>query len=77
MPGYVAIAFVESSTRRIERPASAELRSSTGGPADTAGLEDVRVVRSISSDQVRERTAALRRIWAQTTFYLFDADSWR
>jgi len=26
---------------------------------------------------VAERWAHVREIWAQTTFYLFDADSWR
>jgi hypothetical protein len=31
----------------------------------------------VSSDQVRERAAALRRVWEQTTFYLFDPESWR
>ncbi len=28
-------------------------------------------------DIVAERWTHIREIWAQTTFYLFDADSWR
>lgn len=26
---------------------------------------------------LRERWADVRRVWSQTTFYLFDPDSWR
>jgi len=40
-------------------------------------FEDLAVVRSFSSEQLRERLAAARRIWAQSTFYLFDPESWR
>ena len=77
MPGYVAIAFVEPSTRRIARPIRDEQRPPATGAIESTRLEDVRVVRSVSSDQVRERAAALRRVWEQTTFYLFDPESWR
>ncbi|HSS34884.1 MAG TPA: hypothetical protein VLR93_01320 [Patescibacteria group bacterium] len=77
MPGYVAIAFVEPSTRRIARPVRDEPQAPPTGAIEPTRLEDVRVVRSVSSDQVRERGAALRRVWAQTTFYLFDPESWR
>ena len=54
-----------------------EPQASAAGAIEPTRLEDVRVVRSVSSDQVRERGAALRRVWAQTTFYLFDPESWR
>jgi len=40
-------------------------------------FDDLAVFRSFSSEQLRERLAAARRVWAQTTFYLFDPESWR
>ena len=85
MPGYVAIAFLESRMIRVDRPGVGGPTPAT--PADQAAtgpIEDVRVVRSVAAEQVRargatlgQRKAALRRAWEQTTFYLFDAESWR
>jgi hypothetical protein len=76
MPGYVAVALLESNAIRVDRPggtpAPAEVRRDAA-PA----IEDLRVVRSLSSEQLRERAASIGRIWRQTTFYLFDPDSWR
>ena len=84
MRGYVAVAFLESSMIRMDRPGLAGDPTVPLGPPAVAGIEDVRVVRSMSSDEVRERgqalherRAALRRAWEHTTFYLFDAESWR
>ena len=84
MPGYVAIAFLESSMVRLDRPGLAEPRLPAPDAAASAPIEDLRVIRSITSEQVRaqgaalrERRAGLRRAWEQMTFYLFDAESWR
>jgi hypothetical protein len=83
MPGYVAIAFLESSMIRVDRPALDEPTIGGPDPLEPAPIEDVRVVRSLSAEELRagsalrERKAALRRVWEQTTFYLFDAQSWR
>lgn len=83
MPGYVAIAFLESSMIRMDRPALAEPPLAGPRSEEPAPIEDVRVVRSLSVEELRagsalrERKAAIRRAWEQTTFYLFDAESWR
>ena len=83
MPGYVAIAFLESKMIRMDRPALDEPSLGGPDPVEPAPIEDVRVVRSLSAEELRagsalrERKAALRRVWEQTTFYLFDAQSWR
>ena len=84
MRGYVAVAFLESSMIRMDHPGLAEGPTVPLSPPDAARIEDVRVVRSMSSDEIRERglalrerRAALRRAWEHTTFYLFDAESWR
>jgi hypothetical protein len=83
MPGYVAIAFLESSMIRMDRPALDEPTLAVPSTEEPAPIEDVRVVRSLSAEELRagsalgERKAALRRAWEQTTFYLFDAESWR
>jgi|SoimicmetaTmtLMA_FD_contig_31_18710410_length_618_multi_3_in_0_out_0_1 hypothetical protein len=84
MRGYMAVAVLESSMIRMDRRELDGTRLSRPGPAEPALIEDVRVVRSLSSEQVRvrsdalrERRSALRRAWEQTTFYLFDAESWR
>ena len=84
MPGYVAFAFLESSMIRMDHPGLDEPRRPAPGTAEPAPVEDVRVVRSLSSEQLRvrgealrERRSGLRRVWEQTTFYLFDAESWR
>lgn len=84
MPGYVAIALLESSMIRMDRPALDEPPLAMASLELPAPIEDVRVVRSLAAEQLRsrgdtlrERKAALRRAWEQTTFYLFDAESWR
>ena len=76
MPGYVAVALLESNAIRVDRPGGTPVPASVRRDAAPA-IEDLRVIRSLSSEQLRERAAAIRRIWRQTTFYLFDPDSWR
>ena len=76
MPGYVAVALLESNAIRVDRPGGTAAPASVRRDAAPA-IEDLRVIRSLSSEQLRERAATLRRIWRQTTFYLFDPDSWR
>ena len=76
MPGYVAVALLESNAIRVDRPGS--VATPAIGRRDVApAIEDLRVIRSLSSEQLRERATSFRRIWRQTTFYLFDPDSWR
>ncbi len=76
MPGYVAVALLESNAIRVDRPGGTAA-SATGRRDAAPAIEDLRVIRSLSSEQLRDRAAAIRRIWRQTTFYLFDPDSWR
>jgi hypothetical protein len=50
----------------------------TGLPADV--VDDVAAVESdVASDPgpIAERVIRARELWRQTTFYLFDANSWR
>jgi hypothetical protein len=80
MAGYVAVAILGAAEIRVDRPGGdrAPGRARVAPPADHGSpVEDVRVVRSLASEQLRERAAAVRRIWDQTTFYLFDPESWR
>jgi hypothetical protein len=76
MPGYVAVALLESNAIRVDRPGGPPTPA-VGRRDATPAIEDLRVIRSLSSEQLRERAASIRRIWRQTTFYLFDPDSWR
>ena len=76
MPGYVAVALLELSAIRVDRPGGTTVPASARRDAAPA-IEDVRVIRSLSSAELRERAKSLRRIWRQTTFYLFDPNSWR
>jgi hypothetical protein len=80
MAGYVAVAILGGTEIQVDRPGGERARGRTHvAPLADHGspIEDVRVVGSLSSEQLRERAAALRRAWAQTTFYLFDPESWR
>jgi hypothetical protein len=80
MAGYVAVAVLAGvriqAARSAGRPAPAGPRLASAVDGEPP-VEDVRVVRSLSSAQLRERAAGLRRTWDQTTFYLFDPESWR
>ncbi len=46
------------------------------GP-DAGPFEELHAFRAISSGEVRDRWEGIRECWTQTTFYLFDPDSWR
>ena len=48
-----------------------------GAGAEYQAVEDVRVVRSWSSDDLVDRWLAIREAWTQTTFYVFHPESWR
>jgi len=76
MPGYAAVAILEAHAIRVDRAGSLT-SSSTEHREAAAAVEDLRVVRSLASEQLHEQATRLRRLWAQTTFYLFDAESWR
>ena len=81
MAGYAVVAVVGADAIRIGGSSGRTVDDRAPGldPAtiEDAPLEDVRVVRSWSSRQIREHGAGIRRAWAQTTFYLFDPSSWR
>ncbi len=80
MAGYVAVAILGAAEIRVDRPGDGRAlgRGRAVPPADHGSpIEDIRVVRSLASEQLHERAATLRRIWDQTTFYLFDPQSWR
>jgi hypothetical protein len=78
MAGYVAVAILRAGEIRVERPDPGRVLRAKETPPTVgeAPIEDVRAVRSLASEQLRERAAAARRIWDQTTFYLFDPHSW-
>jgi hypothetical protein len=40
-------------------------------------LDRVEVIGPSGTSWIDERWERVRRLWAQTTFYLFDAESWR
>lgn len=85
MAGYVASARLGVGTIRVDRPRGVgvtDRSSSASQPIPRSdslddALEDVRVVRSWASAELRDRLAAIRRAWTQTTFYLFNPYSWR
>jgi hypothetical protein len=62
----------------VEREVDRDTGDRTGLPADL--VEDVAAVESdVASDPgpIAERVIRARELWRQTTFYLFDANSWR
>lgn len=85
MADYVASARLGAGAIRVDRPrdAWAPDRWSPAGPptlgagAEYQAVEDVRVVRSWSSDDLVDRWLAIREAWTQTTFYVFHPESWR
>ncbi len=91
MAAYAASARLGAGAIRMDRPRDARAadRSSpvcppTHGTGAGSGsgsgdemVEDVRVVRSWSSDDLVDRWLAIREAWTQTTFYVFHPESWR
>jgi hypothetical protein len=60
-------------------PEAAWLAQGTdAGPrAVDAGDVSIVIVREPAIGRLAERLDRMRELWTQTTFYLFDADSWR
>jgi hypothetical protein len=75
MAAYVAMAHIVSA--RPHRPgtlvADAVERPLAGIDAQLAELDDGPAL----DDRLAERWSYIRDRWAQTTFYLFDPESWR
>lgn len=62
----------------VERHVDRDGGHGMGPPADV--VDDVAAVESdVASDPgpIAERVIRARELWRQTTFYLFDANSWR
>jgi hypothetical protein len=62
----------------VDRDVDRDIGEMTGLPADL--VDDVAAVESdLASDPgpIAERLIRARELWRQTTFYLFDANSWR
>jgi len=80
MSAYTVAVRLDRSTISMRPGGSATgslvLPRATAGQ-DAGPFEELHAFRTIASGEVRERWAAIREYWAQTTFYLFDPDSWR
>jgi hypothetical protein len=74
MDGYSVSARIDRATPRRARHGS-ERRATAGSLPD--GLEPLDLVGRPLDDVLLERWAAFRERWSQTTFFLFDANSWR
>jgi hypothetical protein len=76
MAAYAVIA-------RIDRVDPHLARRLPAAPTDWSSFETLDAAQAVDlvgeplETIVAERWAHVREIWAQTTFYLFDADSWR
>lgn len=61
------------------RPPAA-LRANANANANAIGIADAAVLEServSDPSPFAERVARMQELWRQTTFYLFDAESWR
>lgn len=75
MAGYAVIGRIGRVDPRlaVRSPVAADWRDAP--PAEAAPTEDLSgELLDVVSE---ERWAHVREIWAQTTFFLFDANSWR
>jgi hypothetical protein len=76
MTAYAVIARIDRVDPHLARPRLA-------APMDWSSVETLESAQAVDivgeplETIVAERWAHIREIWAQTTFYLFDADSWR
>lgn len=76
MAAYAVIARIDRVDPHLAgRPPASRADWSVVEAVDPAQSVDL-VGRPLGS-AVAERWAHVREIWAQTTFYLFDAESWR
>ena len=76
MAAYAVLARIDRVDPHLAgRPVTSAAERTGGETTDLAQAIDLVV--PASSATLAERLAYLREIWAQTTFYLFDANSWR
>ncbi len=80
MSAYAVAVRLDRST--ISMRPGGPAAGSSAVPHATAGqdagtFEELHAFRTIASEEVRERWEAIREYWTQTTFFLFDPDSWR
>jgi hypothetical protein len=76
MAGYAVIAWIDRVDPHLAgRPPTSTTDWPVGETLDPAQAVDL-VGRPLESI-VAERWARVREVWGQTTFFLFDANSWR
>ena len=76
MAAYAVLARIDRCTRILAGRTCADPPDRT--VAETLELaQAVELVGRPLSTTVAERIEHIREVWAQTTFYLFDANSWR
>jgi hypothetical protein len=74
MDGYAVSARIDRATPRRARHGAAQTATSTPVLDDPTLLD---LVGRPLDDILLERWAAFRERWSQTTFFLFDPNSWR
>lgn len=76
MPAYVAMAHLQGAKpTRVSRaplPAAAQMRA-----APVEDLAQVEIEGIPLDDRLAERWTAIQHGWLESTFFLFDPDSWR
>jgi hypothetical protein len=77
MAGYAVTARVARPRMRAGAVVATARSLPSPGPATTFDPEAEDVVGRPLDVAWRERWDDIRRLWAQTTFYLFDPESWR
>jgi hypothetical protein len=75
MAAYVAMAYIVSA--RPQRPANPAVSTIRGPAVFEAEAETTDLVGEPLDDRIAERWSHIRQSWSQTTFYLFDPESWR
>jgi hypothetical protein len=77
MAGYAVTARVARPRMRAGALVATATSLPPQGAAATSDLEAEDLVGRPLDVAWRERWDDIRRLWAQTTFYLFDPESWR
>lgn len=85
MAGYAASATLRGGNLRLARwGAGAGARAGAVGPTDVAALSaradvatSIELVGRPFDQRLGDWLASLGEAWSQTTFFLFDPDSWR
>lgn len=76
MAAYVAMAYIVSA--RPQRPANPTVSTvRVTSLAFEAEADTIDLVGQPLDDRIAERWSHIRQSWSQTTFYLFDPESWR